>query len=733
MKFILLLLLFVQLNATITKNEIYLTNNTPSKITIDGIIDSIEWQSSTIINQFYEQSPGENIPSKFPMDVFITQDSLNLYFGFKIIDNSDEFRANFVRRDNIFDDDLVGVVLDPFNEEQVGIEISANPFGIQGDIQIIGKKKNIGFDINFQSKGNLTETGYEVEIGIPFSSIRFPDSNEPIWRINIFRHSPRSDAKYEISWLKNERNNPCKICQYGYLKGLKLPKVNKNNLEILPSFTGNLSRNSNLESNQKNWEKFLYKPSLGIKYSIGNSGIAEITINPDFSQIESDQNRINLNSQFATIYPEKRPFFNEGGYLFRVGGHFWKPKPRIIHSRTINEPEYAVKYIKKNNDTEFGFITAMDKNSIVFIPYKDGSMSINPGRSRSDILRYKKPLGKGSNIGGVINNRKYKGGNNIITGIDGNIYLSENTNFEYQYHISQTNEPHIKFEEYGSTFGSFNEYTIDWDGEEFSGHNLFFNLGMENRNWGYNLIYSQTDPLFRADNGYVKRSDDRGFLGNIFFQHYPKNRFINEFRYVIAAGHSFDYQMNKKDNFIFTNFSGNFIGQTNLDLTFIPMNFWSDGNSIKNVYESSLNISSYYFDWLQILIGISYNNSIIWWEDPIITNKMIENSFDLSFSPNSKTSFGISSNYQNYIDLLNGQLTRVNFSYQFNSSTSYRFIIEHNEFVSPNISMQNLFNYQPTPFTVFYLGNSSVADYSKGKFKIDSHYIFIKLQYLFKK
>src|SRR6185369_15006691 len=141
---------------------------------IDGKLDEEVWQKAAVLKDFYQIQPGDNVPPSKETEVLIGYDPKFLYIAFKATDEPDKVRATVAKRDNIFQDDYVGFMLDTFNDKRKAFEIFFNPLGIQGDgIISEGRGEDFSVDLLMESKGIIHETGFKVEIAIPFKSLRF--------------------------------------------------------------------------------------------------------------------------------------------------------------------------------------------------------------------------------------------------------------------------------------------------------------------------------------------------------------------------------------------------------------------------------------------------------------------------------------------------------------------------------------------------------------------------------
>ncbi|RMG62823.1 MAG: hypothetical protein D6715_11910 [Calditrichaeota bacterium] len=276
-------------------------NPAAGPITIDGELDDPGWRSAARANHFVEIFPGDLTPPPIHIEAWLTYDENNLYLAFRIQDDPQKIRYSLRDRDQIFQDDFVGILLDPFGRGAWAYEIFANPLGIQADVlRSASTGEDPGFDLIFKSRGKITADGYQVEMAIPFRSLRFPNTEEQTWRMNLFVNHPR-DSRRQYSWAAISRDDPCVLCQFGYLKGIRGVHSGRQ-VELLPAL---VSSQSSVISNSQDPESGLNhgavhsEPSLNLKYGLSSTSVVDFTINPDFSQVEADADQVDVNTTFA--------------------------------------------------------------------------------------------------------------------------------------------------------------------------------------------------------------------------------------------------------------------------------------------------------------------------------------------------------------------------------------------------------------------------------------------------
>ena len=331
---------------------------------IDGKLDDEVWQQAKLLKDFYQVQPGDNIAPSKPTEVMLGYDSKFLYVAFHCYDEPDKVRANIPKRDNIFDDDYVGILFDTFNDHRKAYEFDFNPLGVQADgIWTDGQNEDFNPDIVMESKGIVTSDGWTVEVAIPFKSLRYVAGKDKLWGAHFWRRIKRFNNELDM-WMPLNRDISSWLAQEGHLSGLEGISTERT-LELIPSLTLSETgkRKSSLTPAQVNSglldpgrfvnEPIKFDPGLTGKYTITPNVTLDFAINPDFAQVESDQLVVTANQRFPIFFAEKRPFFLEGIDIFQT-------QIQAVHTRAIIDPLVAVKLTGKINRNTFGLMAASD-------------------------------------------------------------------------------------------------------------------------------------------------------------------------------------------------------------------------------------------------------------------------------------------------------------------------------------------------------------------------------------
>ena len=300
---------------------------------IDGRLDDAAWQRAAVLKDFVQITPGDNVAPLKPTEVMLTYDAKTLYIAFYCHEDPDKVRSSLSRREAYFGtDDYVVFYLDTFNDKRRAFVFVLNPLGIQGDgIFTEGRGEDYSVELVWESKGQLTEDGYTIEVAIPFKSLRYEAGEGKIWNAHFFRRIQHANRALD-SWMPNDRNNSSSLRQAGQLTGL-VGIDTEHNLEINPSLTisetgqnvraayfGEIFSTPGLVDNGRFINRpVVVDPGINIKYGITPTVTLDFAANPDFAQVEADSPVITANLRFPIFFPERRPFFLEGLLLGRGG------------------------------------------------------------------------------------------------------------------------------------------------------------------------------------------------------------------------------------------------------------------------------------------------------------------------------------------------------------------------------------------------------------------------------
>jgi hypothetical protein len=468
-----------------------------SEITIDGLLNEDAWAEALSLELDYEVRPGENTKPPVRTVLLATYDDRNVYFAFQAYDpDPAKIRARFTDRDQAWNDDWVGVVLDTFNDQRRAYELICNPLGVQMDAinDDVSQRYDDSWNAIWKSAGRITEKGYEVELAIPYNQIRFQASNgEPqTWGFDAVRSYPRSD-RHHIGIFPRDRGNNSYLSQTIKLVGMGGASPGKN-IEIMPTLTGSRTDsrdelpNGNLESGDEDAE-------LGatVRWGITPNVSLNGAVNPDFSQVEADVLTLNINEQFALYYPETRPFFLE------QADYFTTPL-NLVHTRTLADPNVAAKVTGKQGRHTYGVFAAQDDITNMIFPGAQGSSGGSYNlETLGTVARYRYDFGRNSTAGATITDRRGDDYFNQVASIDTTLRFTEADRLTLNLAASKTRYSEQMIEDAGVRDDTFSDHTLSL---EYL-HTV--------RDWWVVAEYIDYGEGFRSDLGFRPQVDYRGW------------------------------------------------------------------------------------------------------------------------------------------------------------------------------------------------------------------------------
>ncbi|MBE0713282.1 MAG: carbohydrate binding family 9 domain-containing protein, partial [Candidatus Aminicenantes bacterium] len=387
---------------------------------IDGVLDNPIWETQALkIDAFVQLSPKENgVPTERTV-AYLGYDEKNLYVAFRAYDSqSSKVRCSVTNRDGCMEDDWVFIMLDTFNEKRRAFSFLINPIGIQMDMMRIeeGGSDNMddSWDTVFLSDGKVDAEGYTVEMAIPFKSLRFPNDDIKTWNIVLGRNLPRTGEI--IVHPQYSRDIPG-LLSNGRTFTIQGAVERSRNVEVMPFMT----------SLKRQGDKLQFEPGANFKLGLSSNMTLDATVNPDFSQIEADEPKIDYNVRYALRYAEKRPFFLEGMEIFN------SPEIETVYTRQITDPIWGGKMSGKSGRFTYGLLSAYDMHPTESLWEIPSGGAASDTRAFSNIFRTKADVGSGSYIGFTLTDKELGGGTwSRLGGLDGQLRFKDKVFFNFQ-------------------------------------------------------------------------------------------------------------------------------------------------------------------------------------------------------------------------------------------------------------------------------------------------------------
>jgi len=703
-------------------------------IRIDGELDDAGWQRAARADGFAEVSPGDQIEPPVPSEAWVTYDDRHLYVALIAGDRPGDVRASMCDRDAIFRDDYFGVLIDPYGDQSSAYELFVNPLGIQGDMRLLSNgDEDETFDMLWESRGRITDTGYQVELAIPFTSLRLPDRPEQTWRVNFWRDHQR-DVRRQYAWAATDRDNPCDMCQWGTLTGISGISVRRP-VEVIASALGSQSGRGDPDTRFDMGDP-TGEASASAKYAVSSGSFLEVTVNPDFSQVESDPGQIDVNETFALSYDERRPFFQEGSDLLRT-------KIDAIYTRSINDPDVAGKFTGQYDRGSVVYLAAQDARSPILIPLEEKSRLVAGGRSFSNILRVRRSLKEDSYVGGLVTDRRLEGGGSgTLVGLDG-LARRGVIQLRVQGLLSRTEEPRIADDRLTGTFGS-DGHTVALDGERYWGNATYASLERKARTYSAKLDYQDYSPEFRADNGFSKRNGYRQatFWHGLYFR--PNHPWLADWEPGVDVGRAWSTGGTLKNEWIHPALYLHTKGQTEIGLEGLAGRQRYAGETFPGIRTASVWVDSRFSELVNVSVTTSFGRSI-YYGTPELADQH-DWSAQLRLRPSRHVEVNTSFNRARMDSRVtnetfySGTILRSRADVSLSRRLFVRLVVQYDEF-GDRLDVEPLVTYRVNPFTMFFLGATSgyekfqAADYATltaDDWQRADRQIFAKIQYQFR-
>ncbi len=326
---------------------------------IDGVLDDAAWAGAPQpVDGWRSYNPlhGDSIPQR--TSVWIAYDDEAVYFAFRCDDpDPDGIKTSITRRDNIFPDDWVGLSLDSLGTGQTAYHLMVNPSGIQLDmVNTVSGDEDSAPDWVWESAGRPTPTGYAVEIRLPLQMLRFRGGDAVRMGVLFWRRVSRTGVSVAWPALQPGRwvfDTHATLT----FRGLRGTPVR----EVIPSAT---YAHSEALGEGRGWRRDdHWHPGVSGKWGLSSTVTLEATLNPDFSQVESDAVQVEVNQRYPLFFSEKRPFFMEGAGTFNLAGNAQGDASMLyaVHTRRIVDPIFGAKVTGSTGRVSFASLTAVDQ------------------------------------------------------------------------------------------------------------------------------------------------------------------------------------------------------------------------------------------------------------------------------------------------------------------------------------------------------------------------------------
>ena len=724
------------------------------------------------VDQFWQHDPKDGQPVSQKTEAYLGYTDKNLYVVFLAFDDAVEnLRNHIVRREQINDEDQVGIFLDTFHDHRHCVFFFINPAGVQQEGTFFEGQQDIdlSWDTIWKSDTRVLKRGWIGFISVPFKSLRFRSTKAvQEWGILLERDIPHNNSEHSFS-PRNSQNVQGLLTQEGTLRGLQNISPGRN-FQLIPYVSARSFRSIDQRDPLTptfSARDFEVKAGLDAKAVLKDSFVLDATINPDFGQVESDEPQITVNQRFEVLFPEKRPFFQENS------GYFATPI-NLVFTRRIADPLYGIRLTGKRGPWSVGTLFADDQSPGESVAPNDPLWG---RQAYFGIVRVSRELDhKGSNIGLIYTDRELDTvpnttctadpcitRTNRVGGVDAHLKFNKNWQLDAQAVGSQTR---------------FN------DGTDESGAGYQLYLERSSRNLEFNSLYKDNAPGFQTRTGFFQRPDIR------WFSNFAQRRFYVEGKHLLFHGPSLftrniwdhdglriEYFTNANYRWVFNN-RNNFGVYANYGRERLRPADYSQLTSNIDIPHDQVGFffNSQYYNWMTVNLEANLGRDTNY--DPVGCGSTLGDcpvtalppgpgksrfaQLSATFRPGRGLTVENTFFYYSLRDVntnqnfFNNYIARSKWNYQFTRAFSLRLIGQYNSTLSnpaftslqhaKNFNADILFTYLVHPGTAIYVGyNSDLANFNRllipeptdytelvrgPRYLNDGRQLFVKVSYL---
>jgi hypothetical protein len=714
---------------------------------------STAWEGKLAkVDHFIQRVPSDGEPVSQRTEAYLGYDEKNLYAIFICFDNQPRnIRARLSRREDVFDDDTVELVLDTFHDHRRAYAFFSNPLGVQADaLWTEGQDFDMSFDTVFETEAKITPQGFVVKMAIPFRSLRFASTDPQTWGILLNRNILRNNES--SFWPQYSSRITGRLNQEGDALGLEHISPG-HNFQLIPYGIFRSYRDVDLRdvANPRFTQRDAFgQIGLDAKAVLKDKLVLDATGNPDFSQIESDDPQVTVNQRFEVPFPEKRPFFLENSNYFLT-------PITLLFTRRIVDPQWGVRLTGKDGPWAVGLLAADDASP---------GAEVAPGdplfrkHAYFAVGRVSRDMGSQSSLGAMFTDREVGPYFNRVGGIDGRFKLNSNWVASFQGVASSTrcSDPLNS----SCTRGTY-----------LAGPAAEVILQRDGRKLNYFMDYEDRSDGFRTFTGFDPQPDIHNLYDRLEYRFRPEGKHFISWGPMMEVYHTLDHEGNYLGSGYFPSVSAEFTGQTYLMVLYAkemellrPRDFrvlTSNQRYVRHTTEVKLDTSvyrpvSFHLDYR---FGSRVNYDAPDNVAPFLAGRTsvattltirpskslrVDNTYLLLRLHNRLGPFGG----------MNNHIVRSKWNYQYNKRLAFRFIGQYNAVLANpaftflettrNLNADFLITYLVHPSTALYVGyNSNLENVllplgndpdgqllHGGRLKNDGRGLFVKASYLFR-
>ena len=488
------------------------------------------------VTGFSQRNPHDGEDVSEPTDAYLGYDQKNLYVVFVCFDNPRQVRARMSRREDVYDDDQVEIILDTFHDRRRAYAFQTTPLGVQWDAiwteasreEETSAHFDTSFDTVWDSRGKVTSRGFVVWMAIPFKSLRFPATKQQEWGIILYRGITRKTE--DSFWPHISYKVEGRLGQAATLYGIEGISPG-HSVELIPY---GLMRGYRALDTRDSTNPYFQKataqgqPGMDAKFVIHDHFVVDMTANPDFSQVESEDPQITVNQRYAVYFPEKRPFFLENEDFFRT-------PLDLFFTRSIGDPSAGIRLTGKDGPYSVGLMATDDRSPGLAVPDYNQYSGM---RSYFTIARVSRDIFRQSSVGALYTDWECPttGEFNRIGGVDTHLKLNPNWTLDGQAVVTSSNLS-LSCEANLYPFSSGNRGNNNY----YAGPAEKLELHRDGLHLTYDGIYNDISPGFVSIPGFINRVDIRETTQAVDYRFRPKKGWIVDWGPSLTTRYDFDH------------------------------------------------------------------------------------------------------------------------------------------------------------------------------------------------
>jgi hypothetical protein len=645
------------------------------------------------VTGFLQRDPGDLVPISEPTTAYLAYDRDTLFVAFvcKAADPS-SIRARMAKRESIFDDDWVAVHLDPFQEKQRAYMFFSNPIGIQADgVTSEGSGDDLSYDAVWSTEARRTADGYAVLMAIPFKSLRFPSGTDPgAWGIALQRNIPVHSENAFWPGITNRINGFSS--QFGAMDGVTGVSPGRN-IQFIPygTFAGArvLDETDGLRASQTD-----VRAGVDAKVVLRDKIAVDATVNPDFSQVESDEPQVTINQRYEVFFPEKRPFFLENADYFQT-------PITLFFSRRIGDPQFGSRVTGRAGRWAVGGLAIDDRRpGRTVAPASDAWHD----RTFDGIFLARRDFANQSRVGFMATDREFGTSSNRVGSVDTRVRLTPRLFAEGQAFVTRNTA---------------------LDGTQTDGAGLSAALRRSGRKFTDDVFYQDLTAGVRVPLGFVPRTDIRQIQQFATWRWRPKDSKLTAHGPNMFVQATWDHTGTAQDWIVRFPYSAQF-GQTFLFARHAQMMERFNGVEFRE-WENLINASSSAISWMVWYGFYAHGTRPNYYPAegvPVTLATFDDATAGVTFRPLARLLLDQTYIYsrlsQPGASIFNNHIVRSKLNYQFTRALSVRSILDYNG-VLPNQSLvaldrrkhvtaDVLMTYLVHPGTALYVGYTDGYD-----------------------